>query len=122
VKRPTALLLGLLAGAALGAFVAGRRRPAETGQASVDAAADDLRRKLEESREAAAAPPPAAPPPPPAPTGGPPAPRPEPPARPPSPPEPPPADEFEAMRRRVHEEGRAAAEQMRRSADPPEQG
>ena len=56
----------------------------------------------------------------------------EPPARPPAPePEPapserppvepdpatqarPPADEFEAMRRRIHEEGRAAAEEMRR--------
>lgn len=36
-------------------------------------------------------------------------------------PETPPADEFEAMRRRVHEEGRAAADEMRRSADPPEQ-
>jgi hypothetical protein len=34
--------------------------------------------------------------------------------------EPPPRDEFEAMRRRIHEEGKAAAEEMRRSADPPE--
>jgi hypothetical protein len=33
----------------------------------------------------------------------------------------PPADEFEAMRRRIHEEGRTAADEMRRSADPPEQ-
>ncbi len=33
--------------------------------------------------------------------------------------EPPPVDEFEAMRRRIHEEGRAAAEEMRRTADPP---
>jgi len=32
----------------------------------------------------------------------------------------PPRDEFEAMRRRIHEEGRAAAEEMRRSADPPD--
>jgi hypothetical protein len=31
--------------------------------------------------------------------------------------EPPPANEFEAMRRRVHEEGRAAAEEMRRRAE-----
>jgi hypothetical protein len=30
----------------------------------------------------------------------------------------PPGDEFEAMRRRVHEEGRAAAEQMRREQEP----
>ena len=29
-----------------------------------------------------------------------------------------PADEFEAMRRRVHEEARAAAEEMRRDPDP----
>jgi hypothetical protein len=35
--------------------------------------------------------------------------------------EPPPQDEFEAMRRRIHEEGKAAADEMRRSADPPEQ-
>jgi hypothetical protein len=34
--------------------------------------------------------------------------------------EPPPQDEFEAMRRRIHEEGKAAADEMRRSADPPE--
>lgn len=39
---------------------------------------------------------------------------------PPSSTEPPPQDEFEAMRRRVHREGKAAAEEMRRSADPPE--
>jgi len=48
---------------------------------------------------------------------------PRPPAPPPPPPEeaapprpapgPPPADEFEAMRRRIHEEGKAAAEEMR---------
>jgi hypothetical protein len=47
---------------------------------------------------------------------------PEPPApqAPPPPSDPPPRDEFEAMRRRIHEEGKAAAEDMRRSADPPE--
>lgn len=33
---------------------------------------------------------------------------------------PPPADEFEAMRRRIHEEGRAAAEEMRRAGEPRE--
>ncbi len=42
------------------------------------------------------------------------------PSPPPAAAEPPPQDEFEAMRRRIHEEGRAAAEEMRRSADPPE--
>jgi hypothetical protein len=30
----------------------------------------------------------------------------------------PPSDEFEAMRRRIHEEGRAAAEEMRRGSEP----
>lgn len=35
--------------------------------------------------------------------------------------EPPPQDEFEAMRRRIHEEGRAAADEMKRSADKPDQ-
>jgi hypothetical protein len=33
----------------------------------------------------------------------------------------PPSDEFEAMRRRIHEEGRSAAEEMRRSAEKPDQ-
>jgi len=28
-------------------------------------------------------------------------------------------DEFEAMRRRIHEEGKAAAEEMRRAPDEP---
>ena len=36
------------------------------------------------------------------------------------PPSEPPQDEFEAMRRRIHQEGKAAAEEMRRSADSPE--
>jgi hypothetical protein len=34
--------------------------------------------------------------------------------------EPAPANEFEAMRRRVHEEARAAAEEMRRRAESPD--
>ena len=62
----------------------------------------------------------------PAPPEPPPPPRPEPSRQPPSKPdlptEPPPADEFEAMRRRIHEEGRAAAEEMRRSGEPPDKG
>jgi hypothetical protein len=41
--------------------------------------------------------------------------------KPAAPAEPPPADEFEAMRRRIHEEGRSAAEEMRRSAEKPDQ-
>lgn len=56
-----------------------------------------------------------APPRPPAPPPQPPEARPTPP---PAPAGPPPADEFEAMRRRIHEEGKAAAEEMR---SPPEQ-
>jgi hypothetical protein len=32
-------------------------------------------------------------------------------------PGPPPSDEFEAMRRRIHEEGKAAAEEMRKAPD-----
>jgi hypothetical protein len=51
-------------------------------------------------------PPPAEPPPPSQPKGG-----------PAPPPGPPPADEFEAMRRRIHQEGKAAAEEMRRTPD-----
>jgi hypothetical protein len=34
--------------------------------------------------------------------------------------EPPPDNEFEAMRRRVHEEARAAADEMRRKAESPD--
>jgi hypothetical protein len=60
--------------------------------------------------EEAAPPRPPAPPPPPPPEARPAPPRPD--------PGPPPADEFEAMRRRIHEEGKAAAEEMRR---PPEE-
>jgi hypothetical protein len=44
-------------------------------------------------------------------------PSPRPPARREPPADPPPADEFEAMRRRIHEEGKAAAEEMRRPSD-----
>ncbi|HKO74134.1 MAG TPA: hypothetical protein VJU01_02360, partial [Gaiellaceae bacterium] len=57
-------------------------------------------------------------PPPPEPEAGPPSPAPvAKPAPPPPPPGPPPADEFEAMRRRIHEEGKAAAEEMRQGPD-----
>jgi hypothetical protein len=125
VQRNAALALGALAGAAAALFL--RRRPrSEPGagprQHPPDQA-DELRRKLAEARathaeeddfEAAGMgaetmvteeprPRPAAPP-----------------AAPISPGQPPPADEFEAMRRRVHEEGRAAAEEMKRRAEAEE--
>ena len=61
---------------------------------------------------------PVSPPPPPEPPSPPPEPEAKP-VSPPPPPGPPPADEFEAMRRRIHEEGKAAAEEMRK---PPDEG
>jgi hypothetical protein len=109
VNQKTALALGALAGAAAAVLV-GRKRPrvAATAAPPADPRADDLRSKLDEARQAdvdeseftvagmgaetiIAE---------------------EPSGR-----EPPPANEFEAMRRRVHEEGRAAAEEMRRRAE-----
>jgi hypothetical protein len=131
VKRNAKLALVALAGAAAGAVLARFRRPAET-PAPPDERAEELRRKLAEARaavvdeddfevagmgaetlveeprdKATPAEKPAA------------AAKPE--AQPPQAAEPPPRDEFEAMRRRIHEEGKAAAEEMRRSADPPQQ-
>jgi hypothetical protein len=131
VKRNAKLALVALAGAAAGAVLARFRRPAETPPAPPDDRAEELRRKLAEARaavvdeddfeaagmgaetlveeprdKATPAEKPAA------------AAKPE--AQPPQAAEPPPRDEFEAMRRRIHEEGKAAAEEMRRSADPPE--
>ena len=140
------LALVALAGAAVGAVLARLRRPAEAPAPPADDRADELRRKLDEARAAAAdqddfeaagmgaetiveeaprAEPKSEPEPKPEPKSEP---EPEPPAppadRPKAPPpapaagEAPPQDEFEAMRRRIHEEGKAAAEEMRRSADP----
>jgi hypothetical protein len=135
MQRNAALALGALAGAAA-AFLFRRKARTEPGagprQQPPDQA-EELRRKLAEARathaeeddfEAAgmgaetmvteeprprpATPPPAAPP----------STSPPPPAT--SPGQPPPADTFEAMRRRVHEEGRAAAEEMRRQAESEE--
>jgi hypothetical protein len=127
VQRNAALALGALAGAAAALFL--RRRPrSEPGagprQQEPPDQAEELRRKLAEARathaeeddfEAAGMgaetmvteePRPSPP---------------SPPATPPiSPGQPPPADEFEAMRRRVHEEGRAAAEEMKRRAEAEE--
>jgi hypothetical protein len=118
VNRNAALATGALLGAAA-AFLFGRRPRIEPGAAppatppSPDPRAAELRQKLAEAQRA--------------PVdeedfdvagmgaetvvveeGPPPAPRQEEPAA---------KDEFEAMRRRVHEEGRAAAEEMRRRAE-----
>jgi hypothetical protein len=112
VNQRAALAVGALAGAAA-AFLLGRRRSAPTvPQAAVaPAPQDDLQAKLAEARDARAdeaefaaagmagetivAD--------------------EPESR-----EPPPGNEFEAMRRRVHDEARAAAEEMRRKAESPD--
>jgi hypothetical protein len=108
VNQKAALALGALAGAAA-AVVLGRTRPRVPAGAAppADPRADELRRNLDEARQAdvdegeftvagmgaeTIVP--------------------EEPGR-----EPPPTNEFEAMRRRVHEEGRAAAEEMRRRAE-----
>jgi hypothetical protein len=123
VRRNAALAVAALAGAAAGAVLAGlRRRPGEALQPA-DPRAEELRRKLAEARttsadegdfevagmgaETVVEEPPR------------PTPRPSPPPPPPSPTEEarPPSEEFEAMRRRIHEEGRAAAEEMRRAGE-----
>jgi hypothetical protein len=124
VRRNAALAAAALAGVALGALVGRKRRTLGRRPEPGDPRAHELRRKLAEARQT---PPdeddfevagmgaetlvedvPRVPPPP--------APRPAPPAS----DEPPPADEFEAMRRRIHEEARAAAEEMRRAGEPRE--
>ena len=93
MKRKAALLVGAVA--ALAALVLRRRRvPAQVAQEpepAPDPRAEALRRRLAEGRTSEAAEQAAE-------TG-------------------PPADEFEAMRRRVHAEGRAAREAMERSAE-----
>jgi hypothetical protein len=148
VRQKGKLALVALAGAAVGVALARFRRPAEAPAAAPDDRTEELRRKLAEARAAvadeddfeaagmgaetlveeqprpAAEAPEEAPPPTVEPAGAAaePEPEPEPPApRAPAPAtDPPPRDEFEAMRRRIHEEAKAAAEDMRRSADPPE--
>jgi hypothetical protein len=127
VRRNAAVALAAAAGAAVGALLARRRARLEAPSRAADERAEELRRKLAEARaatvdeddfEAAGSgaetvveePPPA--PEAPAPAAEKPA--------PPLVPEPPPADEFEAMRRRIHREGRAAADEMRRAGEPPE--
>lgn len=130
MSRKAALAVAALAGAAVGALLTRARAgppPAHAEPDRADARADELRRKLAEARSASAEeddfeaagmgaetivddsprqPAPAGPPPPL-------------PPRPPSAAERPVGDEFEAMRRRIHEEGRTAAEEMRRAGEPP---
>jgi hypothetical protein len=137
VQRNAALAVGALAGAAAALFL--RRRPrTEPGAGPREVPqpdqAEELRRKLAQARATQAdeddfqaagmgaetmvteeprprtsistpEPAPVTPPEPPSES---------------QPPERPPSDEFEAMRRRVHEEGRAAAEEMRRRAEAEE--
>jgi hypothetical protein len=110
VNRNAAFGVGALLGAA-GAFVWDRRSRLRT--AAAGPAPEERQRELREKLAAAEPPKPPEPPPP-----TPPPPRPEVgPSPPPAPPGPPPADEFEAMRRRIHEEGKAAAEEMRKAPD-----
>jgi hypothetical protein len=119
------LATAALVGAAVGVFFTRSRARSSDALAEPDRGdrrADELRRKLAEARtaseeedefeaagmgaetiveEAPRVPGPPEPPPPRA-----------------APPERPAGEEFEAMRRRIHEEGRTAAEEMRRGAEP----
>jgi hypothetical protein len=106
VGRLSTLLAGAAAGALAAAAILRRRRADRPAPAAPDPRADELRRKLAEARQAfaeedeveaaerfgetTAEDDPA-----------------------------PPADEFEAMRRRVHEEAKAAAEEMRKAGEEP---
>lgn len=111
-RNAAALAVGALTGAAA-ALLLGRRRPSRfpAPPASADERAQELRHEFAEAREAdvdetefAAAGMGAE-------TIA---------AEEPRPSKPPPENEFEAMRQRVHEEARAAAEEMRRRAETPE--
>jgi hypothetical protein len=116
VNRNAAFGVGALLGAAAAVVWDRRSRPRTVPAAPAPVERQrELREKLAGAQQAEA---PAAEPPPPTaePTKEP---EPPPPAPPALPPGPPPADEFEAMRRRIHEEGKAAAEEMRRE---PEEG
>ena len=123
MNRNAAFGVGALLGAAA-AFVWDRRSRLRTAAGPApEERQRELREKLAGARPAEAPGariPPAEPPKPPEPPSPPPPPPPEPeakPVSPPPPPGPPPADEFEAMRRRIHEEGKAAAEEMRKAPD-----
>ena len=142
MRRISKFAVVALAGAAIGAVVARFRRAEETPEARPDERTEELRRKLAEARAAAAdqadfeaagmgaetivEEPPRAEPAeeeakPAEKEAKPAAPEPEPPPAEPEPEPTTPQDEFEAMRRRIHQEGKAAAEEMRRSADPPKE-
>ena len=113
VNRNAAFGVGALIGAAAAIVWDRRSRLRTAGPPAPEARQRELREKLAGTQQAEA--------PAPAPPAEPPT-QPEPPAPPqpeakPTPPPPPPADEFEAMRRRIHEEGKAAAEEMRRAPD-----
>jgi ABC transport system ATP-binding/permease protein len=118
VNRNAAFGVGALLGAAAAVVWDRRSRPRTVPAAPAPVERRrELREKLAGAQQAEAPAPAADPPPATAePTK---APEPAPPAPPAPPPGPPPADEFEAMRRRIHEEGKAAAEEMRRE---PEEG
>jgi membrane-bound lytic murein transglycosylase B len=112
VKRNAAFALGAFAGAAAALLLRRRRSAAPAASPpATDPRAEELREKLAEARRASVdegefqaagmgaetiV------------------------AEEPRPSEPPPANEFEAMRRRVHEEARAAADEMRRKAESPD--
>jgi hypothetical protein len=118
VNRNTAFGVGALLGAAA-AVLWDRRSRLRTAPATPapEERQRELREKLAGTQQAEAPPPaPAAEEPPRPPAPRPPAPEAKP-AQPPPPPGPPLTDEFEAMRRRIHEEGKAAAEEMRRAPD-----
>jgi hypothetical protein len=120
MRRNAVVAAVAVAGAAAGAaFARLRRRPERGPEAGADPRAEELRRKLEEARDAPAEEdefqaagmgaetiveePRATPPTDAAPDD-----------------EPPSSREFEAMRRRVHEEAREAAEEMRKGPDSAE--
>jgi hypothetical protein len=99
VRRKLALLAGAILGALAALWFRARRRgPSPTVAPEPDPRAEDLRRRLAEARaEAPSVAPPSA--------GA------------ASDADAAPQEEFEAMRRRVHEEARAAAENMRRRSE-----
>jgi hypothetical protein len=122
VNRNAAFGVGALLGAAAALVWDRRKRLGAAPAAPVpETRQRELREKLAGAQQPEAAhpaPEPRVPPPesPPAPATPPPQSEAKPPPPPPAP-GPPPADEFEAMRRRIHEEGKAAAEDMRRAPD-----
>jgi hypothetical protein len=112
VNRNAAFGVGALLGAAAALVWDRRTRLRPVPASAPDTRQRELREKLAGSQRAEVEEPPSkrgAPPSPPPPEAR--------PAQPPPPPGPPPADEFEAMRRRIHEEGKAAADEMRSAPD-----